>query len=301
MTFILAFLALLLPAAATAQPADGTSRIAVLSAFAPEWQALSAVVENPRRETRNGMTFLLGRIEGKEVVLAMTGVSMVNAAMTTQMVLDRYRISRIVVSGIAGGVDPALHIGDVTVPARWGEYLEVVLARETASGFTPPPWIKPEFPNYGMSFPRGVQVFRTDQDGPKRQFWFDVDPAMLEVARKAVDGATLERCTDNAQKVCLTHAPKVRVGGNGVSGTAFVDNAAFRTYTFDTFKAQVLDMETAAIGHVAATNAVPFIAFRSLSDLAGGGPGENEMHVFEDLAADNSVRVMRSFLKALPE
>lgn len=298
MRFLIALLAVLLPAAAPAQPADPTPRIAVLSAFAPEWRALSAVVEDPRRETRNGMTFVLGRIEGKEVVLGMTGVSMVNAAMTTQMILERYTVSRIVVTGIAGGVDPSLHIGDVTVPERWGEYLEVVLARETASGFTPPPWVKPEFPNFGMSFPRGVQVFREGQDGPRRQFWFEADPAMLEVARRSVDGTTLERCTPTS---CLTRAPGVHVGGHGVSGTAFVDNAAFRTYVFDTFKAQVLDMETAGIAHVAATNAVPFIAFRSLSDLAGGGPGENEMHVFEDLAADNSVRVMRAFLKALPE
>ena len=42
-------------------------------------------------------------------------------------------------------------------------------------------------------------------------------------------------------------------------------------YTFKTFQANVLDMETAAIAHVAYANGVPYIAFRSLSDLAGGG------------------------------
>ena len=37
-------------------------------------------------------------------------------------------------------------------------------------------------------------------------------------------------------------------------------------------------MESAAVAHVAYANRVPFIAFRSLSDLAGGGSGhENEM------------------------
>src|SRR3546814_2623272 len=76
---------------------------------------------------------------------------------------------------------------------------------------------------------------------------------------------------------CLDHRPRLLVGGNGVSGQAFVDNAAFREYVFATFKAQVLDMESAAVAMVAYSNTVPFIAFRSLSDLAGGGPDANEM------------------------
>ena len=89
------------------------------------------------------------------------------------------------------------------------------------------------------------------------------------------------------------------VGGNGVSGQSFVDNAQFRQYAFETFKAQVLDMESAAVAMVAHANGVPFIAFRSLSDLAGGGPAENEMLTFMALAADNSAKVVISFLQKL--
>jgi adenosylhomocysteine nucleosidase len=90
----------------------------------------------------------------------------------------------------------------------------------------------------------------------------------------------------------------VVLGGNGVSGQAFVDNAAFREYAYRTFEANVLDMETAAMAHVAYANGVPFIAFRSLSDLAGGGEGENEMGTFFKIAADNSARVLLAFLAA---
>ena len=107
----------------------------------------------------------------------------------------------------------------------------------------------------------------------------------------------LGRC-DAAQN-CLSQAPKVVVGGNGVSGPAFVDNAAFREYSFKTFQANVLDMETAAMAHVAYSNGVPYIAFRSLSDLAGGGEGENEIGTFFKIAADNSARVLLAFLTAL--
>ena len=77
-----------------------------------------------------------------------------------------------------------------------------------------------------------------------------------------------------------------------------MDNAAFREYTFKTFEASVLDMETAATAMVAYSNGVPFIAFRSLSDLAGGGDGENEINTFFRIAADNSARVLLAFLAA---
>lgn len=287
--------------AAGAEPVDTTARIAVLSAYEPEWKALQTVIETPEVRNYNGVNVVLGRIEGKPVVVGLTGVSMVNAAMTTQMILDRYNVTRIVVSGVAGGVDPSLNIGDVAVPERWGEYLDSIFARETPAGYRLPPWAEHDFPNFGMIFPQSVEVVRAGQDGPKPQFWFPVDEAMLAVARKSVNGVALQTCTAAKVDVCLLHTPKVAVGGSGVSGPVFVDHAGFRTYVFDTFKAQVLDMETAAIGHVAATNNVPYIAFRSLSDLAGGGPGENQIEIFEQLAADNSVRVMRAFLKALPD
>ncbi len=58
-------------------------------------------------------------------------------------------------------------------------------------------------------------------------------------------------------------------------------------------------METSAIATVAYANGVPVIAFRSRSDLAGGGPDSNEVAAFFQLAAGSSARVVRSFLEAL--
>jgi adenosylhomocysteine nucleosidase len=47
---------------------------------------------------------------------------------------------------------------------------------------------------------------------------------------------------------------------------------------------------------VAYANGVPFIAFRSLSDLAGGDQGGNEIRTFFQLASDNSAAVVQRFL-----
>ena len=51
---------------------------------------------------------------------------------------------------------------------------------------------------------------------------------------------------------------------------------------------------------VAYANGVPFVAFRSLSDLAGGGAHANEMDAFMALAAVNSVKAVTAFLREMP-
>jgi adenosylhomocysteine nucleosidase len=283
---------------AHAAPAlDTVPRTAVMSAFEPEWTALQTMLVGRKDYVLDGIIFATGTIDNKPVVLFLSGVSMVNAAMTTQLVIDRFTTDRIVFSGIAGGVNPQLDIGDVVVPEEWGEYLEAVFARENNGSYSVPSFEEKPFPNFGMIFPQRTQL-ATGGSALERRFWFPVDPKLLALAKGVADSVTLKDCT--GQHKCLTHKPKIVVGGQGVSGQAFVDNAAFREYAFKTFKASVLDMESAAVAHVAYANKTPFIAFRSLSDLAGGGKGENEMGTFLQLASDNSATFVRAFIKALP-
>lgn len=282
---------------ALAQMLDDTPRIAVMSAFEPEWLVLQETLEGPAEHRLNGKRFLTGTIEGQPVVLFLSGISMVNAAMTTQLALDHFAIDGIVFSGIAGGVDPDLSIGDVVVAENWGQYLETVMARETDGSFAIPSWMTSEFPNYGMMFTMPVGVVSDVAPEGENKFWFAADPGYLDLAATVAETVTLEAC--NADDACLADPPQIVVGGNGVSGSAFVDNADFRTHAFDTFDARVLDMESAAVAHVAHANGVPFIAFRSLSDLAGGGEDANEMPTFFSLAATNSARVVEAFLAAM--
>jgi adenosylhomocysteine nucleosidase len=294
MRAVICVICLLLTLAAPLRAADrldSVPRVAVVCAFEPEWKALKASLAEAKSHSVNGVEFVTGTMSGRKVVLFLSGISMVNAAMTTQLALDRFDVTSIVVTGIAGGVDPNLQIGDVTVAARWGQYLEAVFAREVDGKFAPPPWAKTPFANFGMVFPAEVGV-RTTKSAEKR-FWFDADAGMLAAAGR-IGAIELKRCT--AEQACLPGAPRLIVGGNGVSGAAFVDNAAFRQYVFKTFDASVLDMESAAVATVAYANGVPYIAFRSLSDLAGGDQGANEIRTFFQLASDNSATVVQRFL-----
>ncbi|MDE0045113.1 MAG: 5'-methylthioadenosine/S-adenosylhomocysteine nucleosidase, partial [bacterium] len=105
---------------------DETPRIAIISAFAPELTILKRELEDASEFTVNGVVFSTGTLEGHEVVLFLSGISVVNAAMTTQLAFDHFAIRDVVFSGIAGGVDPGLNIGDVVIAERWGQYLEML-------------------------------------------------------------------------------------------------------------------------------------------------------------------------------
>jgi adenosylhomocysteine nucleosidase len=279
---------------------DPSPHLVIMSAFEPELTQLLSQTNVTDTYVINGRTYHVGELAGKEVVLVLSGVSMVNAAMTAQTVFDYFDVDGIIFSGIAGGVNPGLAIGDVVVPAQWGQYQEQTFARETANGWEAGSSV-PEFGNYEMMFPQYLSVARKDSkpDNEERRFWFPVSEDMLEVAKSIATEVQLSDCTPI--KLCLGHEPKVVVGGNGVSGPTFVDNASYRDWVWQTFQADALDMESAAVAHVAYVNKVPFIAFRSLSDLAGGGPGENEISTFFQLAADNSANVVIAFLGKLPE
>ena len=278
---------------------DGTPRIAVISAFAPELEILKGELQHRSEQFENGVNFATGTLEGHGVVLFLSGISVVNAAMTAQLALERFAIDRIVFSGIAGGVDPSLGIGDVVIAERWGQYLEMLFAREVDGGWAAMPFFDYPYGNFGMMFPRSVTVLRAGADGPETRFWFPVDEALLEAARSAADKVTLARCT--AEGRCLDRPPRIAVGGSGVSGGAFVDNAAFRTWVYETFGARLLDMESAAVAHVAYANDVPFVAVRSLADLAGGREGANQMETFLDLAAGNAAAVVTAMLREMPD
>jgi len=295
---------ILLNACATAKPSitrfDSTPRLAVISAFDAELEKLCCAAKITGTEVVNGRTHYLGTLEGHDVVLLLSGYSMVNAAMTTQALFDHFAIKGIVFSGIAGGVNPGLQVGDVTVPAKWGNYQENLFARETPTGFDPGRY-SAEYKNFGMIFPRtsSVPVIGGEPDKLEKRFWFPVDPAALKTASNLVGSVKLNRCAVSGE--CLEKEPRLVVGGNGVSGPTFVDNAAYRRWAWETFQADALDMETAAVAHVAYVNRVPYIAFRSLSDLAGGGPGKNEGKIFGKLAANNSAAVVIEYLKQSKE
>lgn len=59
--------------------------------------------------------FYTGKLEGTDVVLARCGVGKVNAAVTVQMMADKFGITEIINTGVAGSLNEKIDIGDIVL------------------------------------------------------------------------------------------------------------------------------------------------------------------------------------------
>lgn len=284
----------------TGEPPDGTPRVVVIAAWEPELEALLDNLQEEDRTVIQGRTFYAGQMGGMDVVVTLSGMSMVNAAVAAEIALREFNPIAIINTGIAGGVSPELSIGDVVIPEQWAEYLESIFARQTEDGYAPGDvrYVE-EIEPFGMIYPRAVDVTHAsgEADTEDSLVWFPSDPELLQLAGDLADSVKLDSCTPDER--CLSHEPRLVAGGNGVSASVFMDNADVRAWLANAFDADAVDMESAAIAQVAYTGDVPFLAIRSLSDLGGGGPGENEVDTFYELAAGNAAGVVEALLEAM--
>ncbi|MEM7672854.1 MAG: 5'-methylthioadenosine/S-adenosylhomocysteine nucleosidase [Verrucomicrobiota bacterium] len=278
--------------------ADDVPRTAIVAAFPGEMESIRRVLDGEtisKTVTINGVDFELGEAYGVPVVFFMTRVSMTNAAMHTQLLLSHFNIERILFAGIAGGIDPKLKKGDVSVPSDWIHHIKSSFYNPKSNGaesYIFPSWRDaPEFANFGMIHPERVEVLRDGLDEPEDRIKFPADLALSKLAENAITGNEIINATGKAADISF--------GGVGVSGPIFMDNREYREFLFETWDAEVLDMESSAIAHVAWSNGVPCLIIRSISDLAGGQEGHNEIYEFANLAQDNAAQVLDAVMRAL--
>ena len=81
----------------------------------PEIELIKKSITNPRVIAWNDREFITGELFGREVVAVQTGVGKVLAAAVTQRMIDRFNPDAIIMSGIAGSINPDLHRGDLVI------------------------------------------------------------------------------------------------------------------------------------------------------------------------------------------
>jgi adenosylhomocysteine nucleosidase len=104
--------------------------VAVLAAMPSELRPFVRASGLRRSGSGDGYT---GEVAGREVVATTMGVGMAGAALTAERTLQSGNIDRLIVTGIAGGIDPSLPIGHVVVP-------QVVVDGQTGTAYDVPPW-----------------------------------------------------------------------------------------------------------------------------------------------------------------
>lgn len=86
--------------------------------------------------------------------------------------------------------------------------------------------------------------------------------------------------------------------GRIVSGECFVDDDKLKEKIIEDYSPHCVEMEGAAIGHVAYINDVPFVVIRSISDKADG-KATISYDEFEKITAENSAMIVMNMMKML--
>ncbi len=91
------------------------TKLGIIGAMAEEVETLLERMENKTAATIAGSTFCEGVLSGLDVVVVQCGIGKVNAAICAQILCDRYQVTHIVNTGIAGSLCAELDIGDLVV------------------------------------------------------------------------------------------------------------------------------------------------------------------------------------------
>jgi adenosylhomocysteine nucleosidase len=216
--------------------------IAIMGAMQQELAGLKQALQNLHTIQLGSRQVTTGTWHGHNVVLALSHIGKVAAATTATALIERFDVTEIIFTGVAGGLGAGVNVGDMVVAA---EFLQHDMDAS-------PLFARYEVPLYGRAhFPTDVRLSQSlksaAQDILKNPAqWLDMD-----VLREL-----------------HVQSPKVHMG-LVVSGDRFVATSAeSQDLVQRQPKALAVEMEGAAVAQVCLDYGVPFAAVRTISDRA---------------------------------
>ena len=204
-------------------------RMGIIGAMSSEVENLIARMEETTFTEYAGRRFAVGKLAGKDVVVVQSGIGKVAAAITAQMLVDRFGVTALLNTGMAGGLDGRLAVKDLVVATGALQH------------------------DFDLTAFGHVKGFLTGEDDQKPTV-FATDPGLVDKALTAA--------------AAVLPAGSKAITGVIASGDVFVDDSALKVCLRDDFGAAAAEMEGAAIAQTAVANGIPFAILRTISDLA---------------------------------
>jgi adenosylhomocysteine nucleosidase len=211
-----------------------------------------------------------GTIGGVEVVVARAGLGKVNTSALAAILWERHRPSLMMFTGVAGGLDPGLDIGDIVIGEQTLQH------------------------DAGVITPNGLERYQPGHVpffNPTDRLGYRPSTASLDRMRATLGDVELTQV--------LGRSPRV-IFGTILTGDQFLDDAPTRDRLFAELSAHAIEMEGAALAQTAARLRVDHLVIRSLSDRAGEGAIEDFGRFVPEVAA-NSARLVLGFIRRLQE
>ena len=219
------------------------ARIGIIGAMEEEVTYLKSIAAE--KTERDG--FVSGKIGGKDVVVVMSGIGKVNAALCAQRLIREFGATHVINTGIAGAAGKGLDVLDMVAST------DAVYHDFDVTGFGYKPTVIPRME---------TSVFKADE-------------GMRKAALKSFNG--LKDTEDfKGHKI---------VEGRIASGDQFISSREAKQKIIGLCAPACVEMEGAAIAHACYVNKTPFLILRCMSDCADDG--EESTYSFNDKTAAN--------------
>jgi adenosylhomocysteine nucleosidase len=239
-----------------------------------ELAAVLARMPDEQKTTVAGREFWIGHWHGHEVVAVLSRIGKVAAATTATTLIERFDVTRMVFTGVAGGLAPHVQVGDVVVARDFIQHdmdASPLFPRHQVplTGMTRFPADTPLSDALAAAAPLAMQDMRASL--PKAD-WLNLDLAKAQV-----------------------HQGLIASGDRFVSQT--LESQALQR---DLPEALAVEMECAAIAQVCHDYGVPLAAVRTISDRADDAAHVDFPRFIQTIASRYSVAVLDRLLFTLP-
>jgi adenosylhomocysteine nucleosidase len=215
-----------------------------------------------RVDTVASRVFTVGELNGVHCICVKAGVGKVNAALSAEILILKYGVDAIIFTGVAGGINPELCIGDIVISQN-------ILHHD-----------------FGQIVPGGFMPWDT--------LGYQADSQLVAMTRQASGTISFDRVPNELSKE-KDRTPEVIVG-TVVTGDQFIASETKRKWLEETYAADCVEMEGAAVAQVCVINKIPFVIIRCLSDLANES-ANIDFESFVMYAAKNSSDIVKEVLR----
>lgn len=96
--------------------------IGIIGAMTEEIIELKKEITFIEEKTIGNSTFYLGKLLDKNIILVESGIGKVNAAISTTLLINEFKVNKIIFTGVAGCTNNALNIGDIVISTELIEH-----------------------------------------------------------------------------------------------------------------------------------------------------------------------------------
>ncbi len=115
-------------------------KIGIIGAMQEEINSLLKVLEDVKSSEISGLTIYEGKLFNKDVCVVKSGIGKVFAGVTAQILINNFKVTHLINTGLAGGIKKGMKVGDIVI-STYTEFFDVT-----------PSVLKQNFPSEGVYY-----------------------------------------------------------------------------------------------------------------------------------------------------